>query len=402
MLSRARSNNKLFDTHGRFPMMVKEWNSYDKRLDTIAVLETKKKQLSVEKENLLENQKTKRARTSSSSSSSRPSLSNEDQERLDVIEKQYNDYVNEIDVLNLTNEETEVYDCFIGSNQASVGEGSLVAGFSFQEELLPSKNQDTTENEEGSYILSTKKVEYIYSLHSWVGDTNYLRLAYKSSTMMTEIPEIMVIEENKEDEEILFLTNQGLVLFDILALCKQGTPIGKDLKANAAIWRQRRSEDDHQKKESPPGSPNSSSTPSPKSSTAANLKSSEPIPTIKETINDKNNTTLQLLSDVVTNYQPASLQTQAKEAERSRLFLLRVTMSTENIRAILGYGADVHKKDANFIAELLDRFTSNSGGSDNKEFQKLPFMQEGKCIQQFLLGKFPENIQQIVTLDYFR
>ena len=44
-------------------MMVKEWNSYDKRLDTIAVLETKKKQLSVEKENLLESQKTKRAKT---------------------------------------------------------------------------------------------------------------------------------------------------------------------------------------------------------------------------------------------------------------------------------------------------------------------------------------------------
>ena len=63
MLSRARASNRLFDTHGKFPMMEKEWKSYDRRLDSIQELKTKKQQLSVEKENLLESQKTKRAKT---------------------------------------------------------------------------------------------------------------------------------------------------------------------------------------------------------------------------------------------------------------------------------------------------------------------------------------------------
>ena len=305
----------------------------------------------------------------------------------------------------LTDMEDTLLKSFMPTEHMNLVKGHVLVGFSFENSLNAFKQTSHRVNEEqpGSYLLSIHDVLYIYTVASHKGGVCYLKLAYKEPNE-SPLPAIVMLEDPNLDN-CLFITEGAMLAFDIESLVKSengGTDWGSETAIEAATYAQPGEKADKEEVPKPATDPSPlmppprqlprSTSPSALTASPTSMFSSIAYEAQKDAITNLITGLGTTLAQTIT---PHSMVVSAKEAEKSRILLFKVTGSKEHVFAMLSAAGDATKTSATFLSDLLDTFLTNTGGSDATEYMKIPLVQDGKAIQAFLLGKAPDGFTTI-------
>ena len=404
MIKTTNVGSSYHEIHGKRQKLLDEWQELETRQHLSKEINKQINDLTTKKQMIENNPAVKKRRiddnnpsssSSSSSSSSRPEPIDTELEEINVEETNLRSQLANI---KLSYDESNLFKSFLPFDLSWVKVGSIFIGFKFKDDLVSSNTQNPCSVDEENYLLSIEDVAYMYALdkhviHEEENNTTYFRRAYQNSNFQVELHEQLICEDEAEDN-VLMLTEHGLAMFNIEDLLQEDPTqyaISKKLEPQG-VKRYLRpvkvssvKEQTHEKVEA--------SVSSPRIQTQQTLQSNQT--NLNTTNTTSNQSIVSVIKDVLESNQPAAIQIQAKDAERSRLFLLRVTLDRENIFEVLGSGANATLKETNWLSELFDKFVTNTGGTDVKSFQKIPLMANSKCIQQFIQGKIPENLVHI-------
>lgn len=410
LASLTKIRNSIFEDRGHIHSLLKEWYSLRNRFTAQDLIAD---EASVEGD---PEPSAKRARISTSSSTPATTVddNNTRVEELDTTTTQ----VSSLDAAErvgessatpqpkpdkLTDIEDTLLKSFIPTEHMDLVKGNVLAGFSYDDPLNPFKkpSDQVNESQPGSYLLSIVDVLYIYTVASHKGGVWYLKLAYQEPNK-PPLPGVVMLEDPDLDN-CLFLTEGALLVFDVEGLVKgdSGTDWGSETKIEAATYSAPGEKADPTTILPNPAIP-SSFMPPPRQvprSTSPSALSSSPTSTFSVAYEAQKDALSSLItglgSTLANSITPHSMVVSAKEAEKSRILLFKVTGSKEHVLAMLSTAGDATKTSATFLSDLLDTFLTNVGGSDATEYMKIPLVQDGKAIQAFLLGKAPDGLTTI-------
>ena len=294
---------------------------------------------------------------------------------------------------------------FLPSDFFNLERGNVVVGFTFSDPLTTFRKSAhrVDPSVAHSYLLSVEDVHYVYTVASFVGGVAHLKLAYQATE--DPLPPVVLLEDSVLDD-CLFLTQRAIEAFELDTLVRGegGTAWGISTPVTAACYREpgmKASPNDmgsgansvvsgmHESSGPSPG--NSSQRYPARSSTPTNTSSSIP----GESREAMTAFFAGMGQNLASSITPHSVQVMARDAEKSRTLLFKMTASKANVFAMLSSAGDANKHSGSFTSDLLDCFITNVGGTDAGDFLKIPFARDGKAIQGFLLGKAPDGFSTV-------
>ena len=428
MLSTKYIRNPVFETEGKIQTLLREYVSLVTRNERSYNLQVQLQEIEARLTALSAPSKKQRV---DPSVEARPNSGEIDalQRSYETIEKEYTNIVT-------TEEEDEVIQLYMPSTIASYTKGNVMIGGSFSDPLkeyhTPScyPTPNPYPHVKGCFITSIDLVRFIYVVDEYQENIGYLRLAFKDISVTVDLPNLVILEDSSLDE-CLFLTTKGMNIFDIRELLKShgATEWASDAKvAGATLYvepivqplptsssKPNRSRSPPRRSRSPPR--RSSHSPphtkhSPSRSRSHSRSRSPPISTfalkgpplssysnlgMSASDTQLSNFVASLTEKIVSTATPHAVTASLTETFKNRAFLFNVTCTKENVYALLGSAGDVAPKQRSdaFLHDLLDRFHTNVGGSDAREYLSIPFAKDGKTIQALLLGKVPSGLTTI-------
>lgn len=420
---------QVFEDHGNRSDLLKEWFELSSRQTNIAEwsqkIEERKTILYPDSEPSPAQKKTKidlveeppmtnnefLEKTSSSSSSTQPSSSNDENNERDLqMHKEISAFEQRISQVALTTQEKKFFQAFLPSVPCELVRGVVVAGFSFATSLKPFSAPSLKPADwkhEGSLLRSIANVDYAYVLTKFENGIAIFRLAFTRDGIVFEedLPDLATMQDEGLDDSLL-LTSLGLELFQIEEKLRspKATPWGQQIVDHLKAASLKIEEIPRPTSplsfvggDNRSNAPTSFNNPFGMGARGSDQQSFVAPPfSVDPSLQAFLSAQTQSIKDLASSVTPFKAQADAKSAERTRCFLLRVTACRANVFEVLGTLGDANLKgDKFFPRDLCDRFFKNSGSTTGSVLRDLPLFKEGVALQQFVQGRCPHNLASI-------